>query len=156
MHSTQLRITAIERSWREHAPRMTRYDVYILRCVDESYYVGVTSNVKMRLEEHLMSFHEGSYVHKRLPAHLVYKKSFRYIGDAIAWEKRIKRWTRAKKEALMSANVQGLHELAECRNESHSKNHSSSFGSAQDDSATTRKGFGVMVSGAEPCTDSKQ
>ncbi len=112
---------------------MRGYFVYMLRCADDSYYTGVTNNLKMRLEEHRMGFKEGSYVYKRLPAQLVYKKSFRYVRDAIAWEKRIKRWSRAKKEALMSANVQHLHELAECKNASHSKNHSSPLGSARDD-----------------------
>ena len=119
---------------------MYGYFVYMLRCVDDSYYTGVTNNLKMRLDEHQMGFKEGSYVCKRLPAQLVYSKSFRYIRDAIAWEKRIKRWSRAKKEALMSANVQRLHLLAECKNGSHSKNHSSSLGSARDDSEATNNG----------------
>lgn len=112
---------------------MLEYFVYMLRCVDDSYYVGVTNNLTMRLEEHKTGFHEGSYTQKRLPVELVYSARFHYVLDAIAWEKKIKRWSRAKKEALMSANIERLHALAECKNESHSKNHSSSLGSARDD-----------------------
>lgn len=94
---------------------MREYWVYMLRCVDKSYYVGVTNNLEMRLHEHVTGFKEGSYVQKRLPARLVYQRSFRYVEDAIAWEKRIKRWTRAKKEALIQGDQEALERLASRR-----------------------------------------
>ena len=87
---------------------MKQYQVYILRCADGSYYVGVTNNLKRRLAEHRSEINEGSYVSKRLPFTLVYSRSFRWILDAIAWEKRIKRWTRAKKEALITRDKERL------------------------------------------------
>lgn len=92
-----------------------RYWVYMLRCWDDSYYTGVTNNLEMRLEEHCTGFHEGSYTQKRLPVELVYSAPFQYVLDAIAWEKRIKRWTRAKKEALILGDQQALEKLSSRR-----------------------------------------
>lgn len=83
---------------------MPTYWVYMLRCCDDSFYIGVTNNLEMRLEEHYTGFHEGSYTQKRLPVELVYNVFFTDVLDAIAFEKRIKRWTRAKKEALIAGN----------------------------------------------------
>ncbi len=95
---------------------MQRYWVYMLRCVDESYYVGVTSDVERRLVEHCNGdLSEGAYVYKRLPFALVYQRSFSYVLDAIAWEKRVKRWTRGKKEALIRGDQDALESLASRR-----------------------------------------
>ncbi len=88
--------------------RFIMYWVYMLRCCDDSYYTGVTNNLKMRLEEHVMGFNEGSYTQKRLPVELVYNVFFTDVLDAIAFEKRIKRWTRTKKEALIAGNKDQL------------------------------------------------
>ena len=85
-----------------------KFWVYMLRCVDESYYIGVTNNLKMRLHEHITGFDEGCYTYKRLPVECVYSRFFEYVEDAIRWEKRIKRWTRAKKEALFRNDKYGL------------------------------------------------
>ena len=82
--------------------------VYMLRCCDESYYIGVTNNLEMRLHEHISGFDEGCYTYKRLPVELVYSAFFTDIIDAITWEKRIKRWTRAKKKALIQDNQNAL------------------------------------------------
>ncbi len=113
---------------------MLCYWVYMLRCCDDSFYIGVTNNLTMRQEEHYSGFTEDSYTQKRLPVELVYSRIFEYVEDAIAWEKKIKRWTRAKKEALIAMDGNRLHELAECKNESHFKNAPPSpFGSAQGD-----------------------
>jgi putative endonuclease len=42
--------------------------------------------------------------------------------EAIKYEKQVKGWTRSKKVALIRNDIEKLHELAECRNDSHSKN----------------------------------
>ncbi len=95
---------------------MHEYWVYMVRCCDGSYYVGVTSDVERRLAEHRSGdLSEGSYVYKRLPFELVYVQSFQYILDAIAWEKRVKRWTRAKKEALIRGDQDALENLSRRR-----------------------------------------
>ncbi len=55
------------------------YWVYMLHCCDDSFYIGVTSNLEMRMHEHHTGFKEGCYTFKRLPVELVYRKRFRYI-----------------------------------------------------------------------------
>ena len=91
---------------REHS-----YFVYILRCADGSYYTGITNNVERRLGEHEAG-HPGSYTYTRRPFQLVYTEHFRYVLDAIAWEKHVKRWSRAKKEALIAGDWEKLPILA--------------------------------------------
>jgi putative endonuclease len=91
--------------------------VYILECADYSYYVGVTNNVGRRFIEHNAGMHEESFTYKRRPLKLVFCKQFKSPIRAIKYEKQIKGWTRAKKEALIANNTQLLHELAKCKNE---------------------------------------
>ncbi|MCX6169153.1 MAG: GIY-YIG nuclease family protein [Ignavibacteriales bacterium] len=95
--------------------------VYILKCADGSYYTGVTNNLERRITEHQYGAHDG-YTSVRLPVELVFSQEISNPLDAIAAEKQIKGWSRAKKEALIRADFNLLHELAECKNESHSKN----------------------------------
>jgi putative endonuclease len=91
--------------------------VYILRCSDESYYVGITNDVELRVAQHNSGRSEISYTHSRLPVELMYVEPFENYDQAIAREKQIKRWSRAKKEALIKQNWEQLSKLAECKNE---------------------------------------
>ena len=74
--------------------------VYILRCADGSYYTGCTTNLDQRLGEHQAGETSG-YTATRLPVELVYAEEFQAIHDAIDAERRVKGWSRAKKEALI-------------------------------------------------------
>ena len=102
---------------------MREYYVYILRCCDDSYYTGVTNNVEVRVLEHQQGDDPAAYTYNRRPLELVYVQEFREINDAIAAEKQIKGWTRAKKEALIKQAHHHLHALAECKNATHFRNH---------------------------------
>jgi putative endonuclease len=95
--------------------------VYILKCSDGSYYTGVTNNLSRRVIEHQNGGHEG-YTSVRLPVELVFSQEINNPLEAIAAEKQIKKWSRAKKEALIKADFNLLHKLAECKNESNFKN----------------------------------
>lgn len=95
--------------------------VYILKCSDGSYYTGVTNNLNRRLTEHQSGGHKG-YTSVRLPVELVYSREISKPMDAIAAEKQIKKWSRAKKEALIKADYESLHKLSECKNRSHFTN----------------------------------
>ncbi len=95
--------------------------VYILKCSDGSYYTGVTNDLVRRFAEHQSGSHIG-YTSERLPVELVYSTEIDRPLDAIAVEKQLKNWSRAKKEALMKGDFNLLHELAECKNKSHYKN----------------------------------
>lgn len=94
---------------------------YILKCSDDSYYCGCTSNLENRLNEHKFEKFK-SYTSARLPVELVYSQEFSDIKDAIIAERRIKKWSRIKKNALINGDFDLLHELAKCKNESSSYN----------------------------------
>ena len=86
--------------------------VYILKCADNTYYIGVTSNLNKRLDEHRSAKHAESYTAKRLPVELVFYAQFTDINIAILQEKQIKSWSRAKKEAAIEGRFEDLPNLA--------------------------------------------
>ena len=100
--------------------------VYILECSDNSFYIGVTNNVGRRFIEHSTGLHEESYTFNRRPLKLVYCKQFNNPLKAIEFEKQLKGWTKAKKTALINNDLELLHDLAVCRNETSHKLHSDS------------------------------
>ena len=79
--------------------------VYMLRCADGSYYVGSARGATLdtRLGEH-QSGTLGGYTETRRPVELVFAQHFQQITDAIAAERRIKGWSRAKKDALIRSD----------------------------------------------------
>ena len=89
--------------------------VYMLRCVDGSYYVGSARlGLERRVSEHNNGTY-GGYTSKRLHVELVWAEHFPDITDAIATERRIKGWSRAKKEALIKGDYALIRELAKRR-----------------------------------------
>jgi putative endonuclease len=91
---------------------MRTYYVYILLCADQSYYVGITNNLGRRFIEHATGYNEGSYTHSRRPVMVVYAEQFYRPFQAIMREKQLKKWTRKKKEALISGRFDELSQLA--------------------------------------------
>lgn len=90
------------------------YFVYILRCSDGKYYVGVTNDVDRRFAEHQEGLDPGSFTHNRRPVELVLVERYQYIQHAIEREKQLKGWSRKKKEALIAGDEIALsfHALA--------------------------------------------
>ena len=86
--------------------------VYILKCSDNTYYTGVTSNIESRLLKHNSGFYPNSYTFNKRPLNLVFYAEFTDINIAIEKEKQIKKWSRAKKEALINDDCEGLVNLA--------------------------------------------
>ena len=80
---------------------MNEYYVYILHCADGSYYIGVTNDYQHRLRQHQEGIDAKCFTYKRRAVELVYMGIFGDINEAISWEKQVKRWSRAKKEALI-------------------------------------------------------
>ena len=86
--------------------------LYILRCADDSYYVGTTrGTLEGRIGEHNAG-HFGGYTAKRRPVTLVFHEEFDRITDAISAERQVKGWRREKKEALIRGDYAALRELA--------------------------------------------
>ncbi|MGR7812001.1 GIY-YIG nuclease family protein [Lacinutrix undariae] len=91
---------------------MKTYYVYILKCKDNTYYTGVTSNLEQRFEDHQSGKYKNSYTSHRQPLKLVFYATFTEITLAISFEKQIKKWSRAKKEALINNEYEALPNLA--------------------------------------------
>ena len=91
---------------------MKTYYVYILLCSDNTYYTGVTSDLSKRMFQHQSGIYPDSYTAKRRPVQLKYYSEFNYVYHAIACEKQLKKWSKAKKEALINGTFDLLSELA--------------------------------------------
>ena len=89
--------------------------VYMVRCRDDRIYVGSTrGSMERRIAEHNAgSF--GGFTKSRRPVELVFSQQFDRIMDAIAAERRLKGWTRAKKEALIAGEFDRLVQLSRNR-----------------------------------------
>ena len=86
--------------------------LYILRCADGSYYTGTArKSLETRIAEHNIGLY-GGYTASRRPVTLVYSEWFESARDAIAAERQIKGWSRAKKEALIRGDSDVLIALA--------------------------------------------
>ena len=86
--------------------------IYILLCSDGSYYTGITRrSVEARVSEHAQGLTPG-YTFTRRPVKLVYSEHYERIVDAIAAERRIKGWSRAKKQAYIRGDFSTLVSLS--------------------------------------------
>ena len=94
------------------------YYVYIIKCSDNSYYVGVTNNLQKRINEHNDGIDSMSYTFSRRPVKLVFNQEFLDVNDAIIFEKKLKGWSRAKKEALINNRFEDLPLLSKNRKDS--------------------------------------
>jgi putative endonuclease len=89
--------------------------IYMLRCSDGSYYVGsARSGLERRVAEHNAGTY-GGYTPTRRPVVLAWAQHFLDITDAIAVERQIKGWSRAKKEALIRGDYDSIKALARRR-----------------------------------------
>ena len=84
---------------------------YILRCSDGSYYTGSTDELEHRIAQHQHG--EGcAWTQTRLPVDLVWSQEFQTREEAREAEHQIKRWSRAKKEALITGRFDLVSRLA--------------------------------------------
>ena len=90
---------------------MQKFYLYIIKCNDGSYYVGHTDEIEKRISEHMLGS-IPSYTSTRLPIELVFVQNFNSRTEAIDMERRIKKWSRKKKEALIEGNWKKISVLA--------------------------------------------
>ena len=81
--------------------------VYLLRCADNSLYVGETSDLQTREQDHNEG-RGGSYTAKRRPVHIVYAEQYSSRDEALSRERQIKRWSSQKKELLVRGDLAAL------------------------------------------------
>jgi putative endonuclease len=99
--------------WRDFKKdKMNNYFVYILLCSDDTYYVGITNDINRRFKEHQKGLDERSYTAQRLPVKLQYVIHFSDVLKAIEYESRIKKWSKAKKKALITGQYISLPSLS--------------------------------------------
>jgi predicted GIY-YIG superfamily endonuclease len=90
---------------------MRDFWVYMLRCSDGHYYVGHTDDIDRRLSQHHQGSYDG-YSAARLPVELIWSDRFPDRTQAFAFERRLKSWSRAKKEAFVAGRWDDLKHLA--------------------------------------------
>ena len=81
--------------------------VYILRCADGSLYIGETARIADRIAQH----NDGSasaFTAQRRPIALAFNEQHQDRKRALERERQLKRWTRAKKEALIAGDLAKL------------------------------------------------
>lgn len=80
------------------------YYVYIITNKYRStYYIGMTNNLKKRLNQHIENIEKGkkTFAAKYQLKYLVYFEKFTWVQQAIAREKELKGWRREKKLDLI-------------------------------------------------------
>ena len=86
--------------------------LYILRCADGSFYIGTTrTTLEIRIAQHNAGT-LGGYTATRRPVTLVFSQWFDRITDAIENERKLKKWSRAKKEAFIRGDLSALRRLS--------------------------------------------
>jgi len=88
--------------------------VYILECADGKYYVGSYRGLDLesRVGEHNSGQLSDAWTFRRRPVQLVWSAHFYRKDEALAFEQQIKKWSRAKKEALIRGDIPELKRLA--------------------------------------------
>ena len=85
--------------------------LYILECSDGSFYIGHTDDLDKRLEQHDQG--KGcAYTSARRPLKLIHAQGFETRYEALAMERKLKGWSRAKKLAYMAGNWEAVGALA--------------------------------------------
>ena len=96
---------------------MKIFYVYIVECKDKSFYIGVTSNLEKRIEQHNAGIDQTAYTYIRRPVVLKWFEQFSDPSAAFKVEKQLKGWSRRKKIALIQENWDNLIEYSRNYNE---------------------------------------
>lgn len=79
------------------------YYVYIVECSDESYYTGITWNLRLRIMRHNgLMWGGGKYTRSHRPVFLVYFEKSNSRSEALKREFEIKKLSRDQKKTLVS------------------------------------------------------
>jgi predicted GIY-YIG superfamily endonuclease len=91
---------------------MKPFWLYIPCCADASYYVGHTDDLPRRIAQHQSGTWQQCYTFKRRPLELVFSQDFSSREEALVAERRIKGWSRKKKQAMLRGDWQEVSRLA--------------------------------------------
>ncbi|MDR3550013.1 MAG: GIY-YIG nuclease family protein [Candidatus Babeliales bacterium] len=87
--------------------------VYILKCADDSYYIGYADDMESRMLAHQAKAYGNCYTATRLPVKLIFVKEFPSRDEAFRFERQIKGWSRAKKDALIAGGFEAVKALSQ-------------------------------------------
>src|SRR3989304_4903618 len=88
-------------AWRSYLMKKWKWCVYIIECLDNTYYTGFTWKPEVRYEQHLSKF-GSKYTVKHGVRELVYLEEFEDFEVAKNREQQIKNWSQKKKKKLIS------------------------------------------------------
>ncbi len=84
------------------------YFLYILKCSDNSFYTGITNNIKNRIKVHENG--KGSkYVRSRLPVELIYSEKYKTKSLALRREIEVKSLSKSEKLKLLNSKNNKVH-----------------------------------------------
>jgi predicted GIY-YIG superfamily endonuclease len=92
---------------------MKDFWVYMVRCRDGSLYTGHTDDLELRIAKHNAGTYD-CYTSDLRPVVLVYSHAVETRIEALELERKIKGWSRPKKEALIRRDWAEIHDLARC------------------------------------------
>jgi len=86
------------------------WHIYILLCDNSIFHVGLTNDIERRIKEHLSGYY--FYTKKFKKIELVYKELHDSRIKAEKREQQLKKWSAAKKKALISNDLELLRNLS--------------------------------------------
>jgi len=98
------------------------YAIHILKCSDSTYYTGLPKDLDYRVWEHQTGANPESYTFDHRPIKLVWSVVTESYQEAFQWERKIKGWSRAKKEALIRDDIEGIHEIVKSERKQREQN----------------------------------
>ncbi len=82
--------------------KVGKFFVYMVECVDGTYYTGYTNDLERRIHEHNNSKLGAKYLRRKLPVKLVYAQEYGYYKDAMLAEIEMKKCPRKKKASMIA------------------------------------------------------
>ena len=89
--------------------------MYILKCANGKYYVGSTTDLEKRIQQHQQGEGGAMFTKGHLPVELVYFEKYERIDEAFNRERQVHGWSRAKKEALIRGDFEVLRLLSQSK-----------------------------------------
>ena len=88
------------------------YFVYILRISSNTLYIGQTNNLENRIKEHKSHKAKSAKYIRYFPSfNLVYSETYKTRKEAMQREFQLKKWSPAKKEAIIKGDLKLLKKL---------------------------------------------
>jgi putative endonuclease len=85
-------------------PSEKAWFLYVLRCADDTFYTGTTTDITRRIDEHNTKKCGSKYTKTRRPVELIFWLDFENRSQAQKAEYKFKKLTRTQKEKIINAS----------------------------------------------------